>query len=211
MGQSDITRSVSLMEPADRMIVATPEWLDLTAHAFARIIDAKSPFTFRHSEGVARAAVKIGEQVGLPDEAVHDLMRAGLLHDIGKLGVSNRILDKPGPLTDDEFAMVKRHPWLTYGVLTRVAPFRGIADTAANHHERLDGSGYHRGVTGEHLTQPARILAVADIFDALSQDRPYREAMPMEKVLGIIEKESREKLSPESVEALRELVSKGEL
>ena len=82
---------------------------------------------------------------------------------------------------------------------------------AANHHEKLDGSGYHRGVTGEHLSQPDRILAVADIFDALSQDRPYREAMPMEKVLRIIERESGEKLSPESVEALGELVSNGEL
>ena len=211
LGEPDIARSVSLMEPADRVIAATPEWLDLTAHAFARIIDAKSPFTFRHSEGVARAAAKIGEHVGLPEGTVRDLTRAGLLHDIGKLGVSNRILDKPDKLTSDELAAVKRHPELTYGVLTRVAPFQSIAYMAANHHEKLDGSGYHRGVTGEHLSQPDRILAVADIFDALSQDRPYREAMPMEKVLRIIERESGEKLSPESVEALGELVSKGEL
>lgn len=211
LDEPDLARSVSLMEPADRVIPATPEWLDLTAHAFARIIDAKSPFTFRHSEGVARAAAKIGEHVGLPEETVRDLKRAGLLHDIGKLGVSNRILDKPGRLTDDEFAIVKRHPGLTHDVLTLAEPFRDIADVAASHHEKLDGSGYHRGITGEHLSQPARILAVADVFDALSKDRPYRRAMPMEKVLGIIEGESGAKLSPESVEALGELVSKGEL
>ncbi|QIN80529.1 HD domain-containing protein [Rubrobacter marinus] len=211
LGEPDLARSISLMEPADRVIAATPEWLDLTAHAFARIIDAKSPFTYRHSEGVARAAAKIGGHVGLSEGKVRDLKRAGLLHDIGKLGVSNRILDKPGRLTSDEFARVKRHPGLTYEVLTRVAPFRDIADTAANHHEKLDGSGYHRGFAGEHLSRCDRILAVADIFDALSQDRPYREAMPMERVLEIIGRESGEKLSPESVKALGELVSKGEL
>ncbi len=211
LGEPDLARSVSLMEPADRVIMAAPEWLDLTAHAFARIIDAKSPFTFRHSEGVARAAAKIAEHVGLPEGAVRDLKRAGLLHDIGKLGISNRILDKPGPLTEDEFERVKRHPGLTCEVLTRAAPFRGIAEMAANHHEKLDGSGYHRGITGEHLAQPDRILAVADVFDALSQNRPYREAMPMEKVLEIIDEESGEKLSPESVGALMDLVSKGEL
>ena len=211
LGEEDLVRSVSLMEPTDRIIVATPEWLDLTAHAFARIIDAKSPYTYRHSEGVARSAKKIGTHMGLPDEMVRDLSRAGLLHDIGKLGISNRILDKPGRLTDEEYATVKRHPGLTHGVLTRVAPFRGIADMAANHHEKLDGSGYHRGVTGENLPEPDRILAVADVFDALSQDRPYRKAMPMERVLDIMGEESGEKLSPESVEALGELVSKGEL
>ena len=211
LGEPDLARSVSLMEPPDRVIAATPEWLDLTAQAFARIIDAKSPFTFRHSEGVARGAAKIAEHVGLSEVEVRDLKRAGLLHDIGKLGVSNRILDKPGPLTKDEFATVKEHPRLTYNVLTLVAPFRSIAEMAANHHEKLDGSGYHRGVTGENLAQPDRILAVADVFDALSQDRPYREAMPMEKVLEIIGRESGEKLSPESVEALQELVSNGEL
>ena len=92
--------------------------LDLTALAFAQIIDAKSPFTFQHSEGVARAAAAMSEYMGFPPEAVRDQTRAGLLHDIGKLGVSNRILDKPGRLTDEEFTRVKMHPALTYQVLT---------------------------------------------------------------------------------------------
>ena len=147
----------------------------------------------------------------LPASAVRDQTRAGLLHDIGKLAISNRILDKPGPLTDEEFAKVKQHPRLTYEVLTRVAPFRSIAEAAASHHEKLDGSDYHRGVSAEDPNLPSRILAVADVFDALSQDRPYRPAMPMEKVLTILKKESGQKLSPECVEALEDLVSKGEL
>jgi HD-GYP domain-containing protein (c-di-GMP phosphodiesterase class II) len=100
------------------------------------------------------------------------MMRAALLHDIGKLGVSNRILDKPGSLTDEEYAKIKQHPRLTYDILSRVGPFRPIAQTAANHHEKLDGSGYHRGIGAEDLDLPSRILAVADIYDALSAERP---------------------------------------
>ena len=211
LGEPDLARSISLMEPADRVIVADSEWLDLTAHAFARIIDAKSPFTYRHSEGVARVAAKMTEYMGLPESAVRDQTRAGLLHDIGKLAVSNRILDKPGSLTDEELAEIKKHPRLTYEVLARVAPFRGIAEAAANHHERLDGSGYHRGVTGESLPLPARIMAVADVFDALSQDRPYRPALPIEHVLAILKKESGQKFCPACVEALEDMAAGGEL
>jgi HD-GYP domain-containing protein (c-di-GMP phosphodiesterase class II) len=153
----------------------------------------------------------MAEHLALPAYAVRDQGRTGLLYDIGKLAISNRILDKPGPLTDEEFAKVKQHPRLTYEVLTRVAPFCSIAEVAASHHEKLDGSGYHRGVSVEDLNLPSRILAVADVFDALSQDRPYRPAMPMEKVLTILKKESGQKLSPECVEALEDLISKDEL
>jgi HD-GYP domain-containing protein (c-di-GMP phosphodiesterase class II) len=110
-----------------------------------------------------------------------------------------------------QYAQVKKHPGLTYEVLTRVAPCRGIAEVAASHHEKLDGTGYHRGMTAEDLSMPSRILAVADVFDALSQERLYRLAMPMEKVLTILKNESGQKLSPEGVEALEDLVSKGEL
>ncbi len=211
LARPDLSRLISRMEPADRALMATSERLDLTAHAFARIIDAKSPFTYRHSEGVATAAAKITEHMGLPPPAVRAQTRVGLLHDIGKLGVSSQILDKPGPLTDAEYAKIKDHPRLTYEVLMRVPPFRDIAETAANHHEKLDGTGYHRGVTGEDLSLPSRILAVADVFDALSQDRPYRPALPMEEVFAILKKESGQKLSPECVEALMSLVSRGEL
>lgn len=149
--------------------------------------------------------------MGLPTAAVADQLRAGLLHDIGKLGVSNRILDKPGPLTYEEFTEIKKHSALTYDTLSRIAPFENILERAANHHERLDGSGYPRGLRGENLDLPTRILIVADIFDALASDRPYRPGMPMEKVLGILNEESGEKLCPESVAAVDELVEKGVL
>ena len=184
LARPDFRREVSRLEPMDGVLEATPERLDLVSRAFAETIDAKSPFTFRHSEGVAAVAVAIGERVGFDASARRDLMRAGRLHDIGKLGISNRILDKPGRLTDGEFAKVRQHPRLTHDILSRVAPFRGIAEIAANHHEKLDGSGYHRGLTAESLDVSSRILAVADVYDALTQARPYRDAMPRGRALG---------------------------
>lgn len=131
---------------------------------------------------------------------------AALLHDIGKLGISNRILDKSGPLTDEEFAKIKEHTALTYGILNRVSPFRHLA---ASHHERLDGSGYPRGLSSKDLDVPARILAVADVFDALSNDRPYRPAMPPQKVFSILEFDGQ--LDLEIVGALRALIERGEI
>jgi len=205
-----LAKSVSGMEPGEE-IPATPERLGRIPYAFARIIDAKSPFTYRHSEGVAATAAAMGGRMGLAPRAVRDQEWAGLLHDIGKLGVSNRILDKPGPLTDAERAEVRKHPRLTYDILSRVTPFRHLAEVAASHHERPDGKGYHRGLKMVDLPLPARILAVADTFDALSQDRPYRPAMPMEEVLVCLEKESGTGLCPECVEVLEDLVSEGKL
>jgi putative nucleotidyltransferase with HDIG domain len=209
--RKDPWREVSRLEPDDRALNATPERVDLVARAFAGIIDAKSPFTYRHSEGVARVAVAMAERAGLGAEGTRDLMRAALLHDIGKLGVSNRILDKPGNLTDGEYQEIMRHPKLTYDILSRVGPFRPIAETAANHHEKLDGSGYHRGIGAEDLDVPSRILAVADIYDALSADRPYHEAMPQEKVLGILREESATKIDPQCVAILEDLAAENRL
>ncbi len=134
-------------------------------------------------------------------------MGASLLHDIGKLGISNRILDKPGGLTGEEYEEIKRHPKITYDILSRVGPFRPIAETAANHHEKLDGSGYHRGIGAEDLDLPSRILAVADIYDAHSAECPYHEALPQGKDLGILREESATKLDPECVAILEDLAA----
>ena len=205
----DLERAISRMEPPDRVLLATPDRLDDVAHAFARIIDAKSPFTYEHSDRVASIAAKLAFHTGFPQDAVRDQRRAALLHDIGKLGVSNRILDKPAPPTDEEFAKIKEHPALTHSILSRVSPFRHLADVAASHHERLDGSGYYRGLSAKDLDAPARILAVADVFDALSSDRPYRPALPLEEVFSILEADGL--FCPETVEALRVLVQQGEI
>ena len=211
LAREDLRHEVSRLEPADRVLAATPERLDLVSRAFAEIIDAKSPFTYRHSEGVAEVAVAMGERLGFDADARRDMLRAGLLHDIGKLGVSNRILDKPGRLTEAEFVEIKKHPGLTYDILSRITPFHGIAETAANHHEKLDGSGYHRGLTGDSLDLPSRVLAVADAYDALTKERPYREALPEEKALGILKEDSGDRLCAKSVAVLEELASEDAL
>jgi putative nucleotidyltransferase with HDIG domain len=174
----DLVPAIAAWEPADRVVLADEARIDRVAEAFARVIDAKSPYTARHSQEVARWAVAIGQQLEMDPSALHDLRRAALLHDIGKLGVSNRILDKPGKLDADEFASVREHPRYTQEILARVAAFAPIVETAASHHERLDGRGYHRGLREADLALPARVLAVADIYEALTAERPYRAAMP---------------------------------
>src|SRR5262249_26033122 len=126
-------------------------------------IDAKSPWTYRHSVGVADVAVAIAAHLGLPAAEQRVLRRCALLHDLGKLGVSNLILDKPGPLTADEMQIVRRHTGHTKEILSRVSCFRSVADDAAAHHERLDGRGYHLSLDSSRLTLTSRILAVADI------------------------------------------------
>jgi HD-GYP domain-containing protein (c-di-GMP phosphodiesterase class II) len=177
---------VSSWEPAELVIVADDDRLDRIAEAFARVIDAKSPFTASHSARVAEIAVGIGDVLGFDALTRRDLRRAGLLHDIGKLAISNRILDKPGKLTDDEFAKVKEHPAYSLAILERAPCFAPIAALAANHHERIDGTGYPRGLGDADLDLPMRVLAIADVYEALTADRPYRGPLPVEKALDIV-------------------------
>jgi HD-GYP domain-containing protein (c-di-GMP phosphodiesterase class II) len=203
LGATDQLDQVSDLEPHDRVILADEGRLDQVAEAFAQVIDAKTPYTARHSAGVAGIAVGIARAMGLGAEERRVLHRAGLLHDIGKLGVSNLILDKPGKLTDDEFAQVRKHPQHTLEILMRVRRFRSFAGTAAAHHERLDGSGYHIGLEGEDLGPLARILAVADVCEALSAERPYRPALGVEEVFSIMRRQVGSALCPQAFEGLQ--------
>lgn len=182
------------------------EELDTVARSFADIIDAKSPYTFRHSSNVADFAVGIGEQLGFDADALRRLRRGGLLHDIGKLGVSNRILDKPGKLTPEERVEVERHPIFTWEILLRVPAFADFAWTAALHHEKLDGSGYPWKIDGRGLDMPARVLAVADMYEALVADRPYRAGMTPVDALGILRRQAESKLCGDALGGLEALL-----
>ena len=177
------------LAPDDDAVAADDARLDRIAETFAQVIDAKSPYTFEHSNGVARAAGAVGSRLGLDVDQLRDLRRAALLHDIGKLGISNSILDKPGKLDEAEFAQIRRHVVFTRQILQRVPAFAHLARDAAAHHERLDGSGYSDGLTAAGLSQMARILAVADVYDALTADRPYRRAMAVEEALAIMRRD----------------------
>ncbi len=198
----DARSNVAALEPVERIVLADEARLDRVAEAFAKVIDAKSPYTYRHSERVAELAVSTGTVLGFSPAALRDLRRAALLHDIGKLGVSNLVLDKPGKLTDEELAAVRRHPEWTEQILRRVSRFDELASAAAAHHEKLDGTGYHRGLHGDVLGSTARILAVADIFEAMTAERPYRAAMPAEQALDLMRGDVGRKLCPDAFEAL---------
>lgn len=195
-------RLVVQYEPADRIRVATEARIDRVAEAFAQVIDAKSPYTATHSAGVAEIAVGLAKVQGLIPKEQNDLRRAGLLHDIGKLGVPNTILDKTSKLDAREWGVMREHPRYTVEILSQVAVFKPIAAMSGRHHERLDGSGYHLGLRGEQLTGMDRILQVADVAEALAADRPYRAGLNPDEVLAIIDAEAGTKLCPETVESL---------
>ncbi|MBA3315370.1 MAG: HD domain-containing protein [Planctomycetaceae bacterium] len=182
--------------------VVDRERLDLVCLGFAQVVDAKSLWTFRHSEAVSEIAVGIAQELGYDAELCNDMRRAGLLHDLGKLGVSNLVLDKPEYPTEEEFAAIRRHPDYSERILRRVANFERFADVASAHHERLDGRGYHRRLPGRELPQEARILAVADVYEALTANRPYRDGFPRAKTLDIMRKDLGTGLCPTVFEAL---------
>lgn len=181
---------VAGLEPGERVLAADDDRLDRVAEAFARVIDAKSPWTYRHSERVRQlalgAAAHVAEPLELTPARRRRLSRAALLHDIGKLGVSNLVLDKPGRLTPEEFAAIRRHPAYGERILSQVGPFRELAPLAAGHHERMDGAGYHRGVPAGELDFEVRLLAVADQFEALTAARPYRDGLAPEAALSLL-------------------------
>jgi putative nucleotidyltransferase with HDIG domain len=193
---------VSQWEPADFALAGDDARLDQIAAAFARVIDAKSPFTASHSQRVAEIADGIAAVLEFDACERRILHRAALLHDIGKLAISNRILDKPGKLTEAEFDAVKTHPAHTLRILEQAPCFAGLADLAANHHEKLDGGGYPRSLGADDLDLPMRVLAVADVYEALTADRPYRPAMAVHEALAIIDRDVPERLDADVRQAL---------
>ena len=205
----DVTAAVVAAEPADRQLDVDDDGFDRVCRAFADIIDAKSPFTYRHSTRVAEMARAIGRELGMDAPEQRRIYRAGLLHDIGKLGVSNAILDKNGPMTPEERARMELHPRYSLEILRRVTAFGDFAMTAALHHEKLDGSGYPFGYRAEQLDLPARLLVVADIYDALNSDRPYRAGMSPAAAIEILERDRDTRLCGRSIDALIAVVNGG--
>jgi HD-GYP domain-containing protein (c-di-GMP phosphodiesterase class II) len=207
MGHDDPASLAAALEPADRVLVADEDSLDRIAEGFSQVIDAKSPWTFCHSSGVAEVATGIGAILGMDARRLVRLRRAALLHDIGKLGVSNLILDKPGKLDANELAAMRRHPDFTLKILSRVQAFREFSEAAAAHHERLDGRGYHRGLSGNLLSLEVRILAVSDMYEALAARRPYRQDLSREEVMTILNREAGVGLCPAVVSALQSFLA----
>ena len=172
-----------------------------TLKALARTVDAKSSWTAGHSTRVTNMALKIGSTLGLSPDKLDDLHRAALLHDIGKVGIPVAILDKPGALDDEEYDMIKKHPSIGARILEPIASYKEIIPMVLHHHERYDGKGYPDGLSGDEIDIGARILAVADVFDALKSDRPYREGWAIERVVDLITEEAGRQFDPDIVDA----------
>lgn len=186
--ESDNLAAVRALEPGELTVYVDDDRLDIVAQAFARVIDAKSPFTAQHSQNVALIAVSAAHEMGFAPGDVRTLNRAALLHDIGKLGVSNTILDKPSALDDFEMDTMRQHTRFTLDILKRVSRFRQFAATAAAHHERLNGTGYHLGLKQSEIGPMARLLAAADVTEAVSADRPYRAGMSPDDAFAVLDR-----------------------
>lgn len=194
------------LEPTDVVRLSDDRDIDRLAGAFADVIDAKSPFTGSHSRRVATIADALAGRLHIPSATRTDVRRAGLLHDIGKLGVPNAILDKPGRLTATEIELIRRHPALALSILGAVPHLREAGELAACHHERLDGTGYFRGLGAEALGAGARIIAVADVFEALTADRPYRAAMSVDQALELMRRDAGDHLAREVLQVLPDVL-----
>jgi HD-GYP domain-containing protein (c-di-GMP phosphodiesterase class II) len=181
--------------------------LDAITAAFGKVIDAKSPYTAGHSVRVADYAERLGARLGVLPTRLRRLRRAATLHDVGKLGVSSAILEKPGKLDEAEWAAMRSHASHTQAILGRIGALADLAPIAASHHERLDGKGYPLGLEASALSRETRIITLCDFYDALTADRPYRAAMPADRALAVMAGEVGTALDPEGFEALTAMVS----
>jgi energy-coupling factor transport system substrate-specific component len=178
--------------------------------AFAKTIDMKDKYTNGHSTRVAEYTVMLAKELGYDEETVEKYYNIALLHDIGKIGVPPEVLNKPGKLTDEEFKIIKSHSSLGYRVLKDISIMPELAVGAGAHHERPDGKGYPKGLKGDEIPRVAQIIAVADTFDAMYSDRPYRKRMNFDKAVSIIREVSGTQLTADVVDAFLRLVDKGE-
>ncbi len=179
---------------------------DRTIEGWANALDLKDEETAGHSKRVTDMTVRLARHLGVPSEEIVHVQRGALLHDIGKMGIPDEILLKRGPLTEDEFEIMRQHPVYAYELLSPIEFLRPALHIPHSHHERWDGTGYPQGLAGEQIPLAARIFAVVDVFDALTSDRPYRDAWPVSKAREFIKEGSGTHFDPKVVEAFFELI-----
>ncbi|SET56688.1 HDIG domain-containing protein [Oceanobacillus limi] len=170
--------------------------------ALSNAIDSRDKYTMNHSKNVAAYSVQIAEKMNLPPNILQSIRIGGLLHDIGKIGISEYILNKPGKLTEEEFAVIKSHPIIGYDMIKHIDSFRkdGILHIVLYHHEKYDGTGYPKGLKGKEIPLVARIVSVADVFDAMSSKRIYRDEIDYNVVLTVLQENKGTQFDPEIVD-----------
>ena len=203
LGGPEIEQAILNLEPAACEVPLDEDYLDDIATAFGQVVDSKSPYTSGHSARVALYTDLIAEALNISPERRRWLKRGALLHDVGKLGVSNSVLDKAGKLDEAEWAAVRDHARLTESILSKIHAFSELARIAGAHHERLDGNGYPRGLQGDEIAMETRIITTADIFDAITAERPYRGAVPIPQTLEMMAKTVGTALDPLCFDALK--------
>jgi putative nucleotidyltransferase with HDIG domain len=203
-----VDAAVLALEPAGHALALDDDYLDDIATAFGQVVDSKSPYTSGHSARVALYTELIAEEMGVDVARRRWLKRGALLHDVGKLGVSNSILDKPGKLDEDEWRAVQAHAQYTETILARIDAFAELARVAGAHHERLDGKGYPRGLMADEISLETRIITTADIFDAITAERPYRGAIPIPKTLEMMAEHVGTAIDPDCFAALQRVITR---
>jgi putative nucleotidyltransferase with HDIG domain len=200
--------NAKLYEKAQQSIVDISQAYDATLEGWSRMLDLRDQVTEEHTHRVTDLTVALATKMGFSESELGHIRRGALLHDIGKMGIPDAILQKPGPLTDIEWAIMQTHPEKAYKVLSRIDYLLPAVDIPYCHHEKWDGTGYPRKLKGEEIPLSARIFAVVDVYDALTSDRPYRKAWEKEKALAYIREQSGRHFFPEAVRIFREIADK---
>jgi len=182
-----------------------------TVKALAAAIDGKDPYTRGHSERVSRFSVAIAQRMNLPDDEVEKIRISALLHDVGKIGIDDKILKKPAALTDEEYEIMKKHPQKGYKIMSQIPAMKEFLAGMYMHHEMVDGRGYPQGLKGEEIPLMGKIVAVADTFDAMTTERPYQKAMEFEAALARIESFTGTRYDPEVVAAFTAACREGQI
>lgn len=195
-----------LKKKLDKLTRQANQGLVESIFAFAKTIELKDHYTGEHVEKTVHYATEVARKLGLPKEEVEKISQASILHDLGKIGVSEKILLKKGKLTKKEYDEIKRHPQIAVDILRPIQSLQGVVPMIYYHHERWDGKGYSNGLKGEQIPVGARIIAVSDVYEALTSDRPYRKAYPREEAIKIIKNSSGSQFDPKVVDAFLDVL-----
>jgi HD-GYP domain-containing protein (c-di-GMP phosphodiesterase class II) len=201
--------NVEMFESMNRMNVELRLAYDTTLEGWSRALEMRDHETEGHAQRVTEMTLQLARKMRMSEDDLVHVRRGALLHDIGKMGVPDSILLKPGPLTDEEWELMKQHPTYAYNLLYPIEFLRPALDIPYFHHEKWDGSGYPLGLDGEQIPLAARIFAVVDVWDALSSERPYRDAWPQEKVIAYIHEQSGVHFDPKVVETFMQVIQEG--
>lgn len=189
----------------DKLHLELLEAYDLTIEGWSNALDLRDKETEGHTRRVCDLTVKMGRLLGMSEEELLQIRRGALLHDVGKLGIPDSILLKPGTLTDDEWVVMKRHPVYAYEWLSKIEYLKKAMDIPYRHHEKWDGTGYPNGLKGEEIPLPARIFAIVDVWDALTSNRPYRQALTKEEAWEYIQEQSGTHFDPSLIKYFRQV------